>query len=150
MLSRHENTVCHVQAWCEAGVGAMPIDTDTDTDVGDWLAETSESQSHAVPTPMRQVSFIGLDTVQEASSEGTPTSAPTQHGAVSPVHLRTSDRMFHFRTSHRWTCQALGFAQVFIQQRKLPYHSCGLCNVAYCVLNVLYGLLLCRRAAMEQ
>ncbi|CAL8462314.1 g1847 [Coccomyxa elongata] len=79
---QHPYIVRYFQAWCEAGVGAMPMDTDTDTDVGDWLAETSESHSHAVPTPMRQVSFIGLDTVQEASSEGTPTSAATHHGAT--------------------------------------------------------------------
>lgn len=97
MLSDVENALWHVQAWCEAGVGAMPMDTDTDTDLGDWLAETSESQSHAVPTPMRQVSFIGLDTVQEASSEGTPTSAPTHHGAVSSVHLNIGDHACSFQ-----------------------------------------------------
>ncbi len=75
--------VCwHVQAWCEAGVGDVPMDTDVDTDAGDWLAETSESQSHAVAPSMRQLAFTGLDTVQEVSSEGTPTSAPTQHGTV--------------------------------------------------------------------
>lgn len=54
----------------------MPMDTDADTDVGDWLAETSESQLHAVGTSMRQLTFTGLDTVQEVSCEGTPSSPP--------------------------------------------------------------------------
>lgn len=87
-----KEVVC-VQAWCEAAVGDMPVDTDADTDVGDWLAETSESQSHtAAPTPRRQLSFIGLDTVEEGSTEGTPSTVPTQSGPVSvpfaqPLHL---------------------------------------------------------------
>ncbi|KAK9906778.1 hypothetical protein WJX75_007809 [Coccomyxa subellipsoidea] len=73
---QHPYIVRYFQAWCEAGIGDMPMDTDADTDVGDWLAETSESQLHAVGTSMRQLTFTGLDTVQEVSCEGTPSSAP--------------------------------------------------------------------------
>lgn len=84
------NANCHGQAWCEAAVGDLPYGTDTDVDTelaGDWLAETSESQSHAGHLPMRQLSSFslrapnvqGLDTVEEASSEGTPhTAAPAR------------------------------------------------------------------------
>lgn len=118
--ARKRRSVRHVQAWCEAGVGAMPMDTDTDTDVGDWLAETSESQSHAVPTPMRQVSFIGLDTVQEASSEGTPTSAPTQQGAVSPVHLKVGVMLSTSDGVSMDMVRRLAFATVHPAQKTSP------------------------------
>ena len=77
-----------IQAWCEAGSGDMPLDAEpeTDSELGDWLGQTSESQPHLTPS-LHAPSFsvrhkpLGLDPVQEASSEGYKSSAPV--GRVS-------------------------------------------------------------------
>ena len=77
-----------LQAWCEAGSGDMPLDAEpeTDSELGDWLGQTSESQAHLTPS-LHAPSFSvrhkpqGLDPVQEASSEGYKSSAPV--GRVS-------------------------------------------------------------------
>ena len=77
-----------LQAWCEAGSGDMPLDgePETDSELGDWLGQTSESQAHLTPS-LHAPSFSvrhkpqGLDPVQEASSEGYKSSAPV--GRVS-------------------------------------------------------------------
>ena len=81
-----------VQAWCEAGSGDLPLDTETDggSELGDWLGQTSESGPHLTPALHAASLSIrpkppGLDPVQEASSEGYKSSAPL--GRVRP-HAR--------------------------------------------------------------
>lgn len=72
-----------MQAWCEAGSGDLPLDTETEagSELGDWLGQTSESTQHLTPG-LHAASFsirpkiLGLDPVQEASSEGYKSSAP--------------------------------------------------------------------------
>ncbi len=72
-----------MQAWCEAGSGDLPLDTETEagSELGDWLGQTSESTQHLTPG-LHAASFSirpkipGLDPVQEASSEGYKSSAP--------------------------------------------------------------------------
>ena len=78
-----------VQAWCEAGSGDLPLDTETDigSELGDWLGQTSESSPHQAPALHAASLSIrpkppGLDPVQEASSEGYKSSAPL--GRVRP------------------------------------------------------------------
>jgi hypothetical protein len=92
------------QAWCEAAAGDLPLESDFEADTsaggaggGDWLAETSESQRvsggslslrqalpavGARPGAAQQASPL-LDPVEEASSEGTPSSAQTAARRVS-------------------------------------------------------------------
>ncbi|CAK0752569.1 hypothetical protein CVIRNUC_002156 [Coccomyxa viridis] len=80
---QHPHVVRYFQAWCEAGSGDMPLDAEpeTDSELGDWLGQTSESQPHLTPS-LHAPSFsvrhkpLGLDPVQEASSEGYKSSAP--------------------------------------------------------------------------
>ena len=63
----------------------MPMDAEpeTDSELGDWLGQTSESQPHLTPS-LHAPSFSvrhktpGLDPVQEASSEGYKSSAPAR------------------------------------------------------------------------
>ena len=63
----------------------MPLDGDpeTDSELGDWLGQTSESQLHLTPSlhaPSLSVRHKApsLDPVQEASSEGYKSSAPAR------------------------------------------------------------------------
>ena len=85
MWAWHEACGLALQAWCEVGSRDMPMDAEpeTDSELGDWLGQTSESQHHLMPS-LHAPSFsiphkaLGLDPVQEASSEGYKSSAPAR------------------------------------------------------------------------
>ena len=99
-----------MQAWCEAAAGDLPLDSDFEADTAtvvpgggnnnDWLAETSESQQRdsrslslrqalppvgTRPGAQQQQQSPLLDPVEEASSEGTPSSAVAAAGRVHPI-----------------------------------------------------------------